>query len=140
MSSTQHAGQPEPLDAATLSDGERMVVERLVSSIEDELADDLRAVWLYGSRARGDAAIDETDPDLKSDIDLMVIADGGKRRYDVKVHDLAYRIARDAGESPVWYSVFVFDSEWLQSRREIESFFIQNVDRDKLVLAGSGLE
>lgn len=130
----------EPLAAAALSGGERQVVERLVGLLQDELADDLRAIWLYGSRARGEATTDTTDPDLKSDIDLMVIADGGKLRYDAKVRELAYRTAVDAGESPVWYSVFVFDPDWLRGRREIESFFIQNVDRDKLVLAGSALE
>lgn len=130
----------ESLDAAALSNRERQVVERLTVLLQDELADDLRAIWLYGSRARGDATIDEVDPDLKSDIDLMVIAEGGRQRYDVKVVELAHRIAVEAGESPVWYSVSVFDPEWLRGRREIQSFFIQNVDRDKLVLAGSTLE
>jgi predicted nucleotidyltransferase len=130
----------EPLAAAALSRRERQVVERLTGLLQDELADDLRAIWLYGSRARGDATIDETDPDLKSDIDLMVIAEGGRHRYNAKVIDLTHTIAVDAGESPVWYSVSVFDPEWLRGRREIESFFIQNVDRDKLVLAGSALE
>lgn len=130
----------KPLATAALSDRERQVVERLTGLLQDELADDLRAIWLYGSRARGDATIDEADPDLKSDIDLMVIAEGGRQRYDAKVTELAYRIVVDAGESPAWYSVSVFDPEWLRGRREIESFFIQNVDRDKLVLAGSDLE
>lgn len=129
----------DALAAAALSDPERLVVERLVGSLQDELADDLRAIWLYGSRARGDAAINETDPDLRSDVDLMVIADGGRLRYDAKVQGLAYAAAVDAGESPVWYSVSVFDPEWLQGRRAIESFFIQNVDRDKLVLVGDSL-
>lgn len=70
----------------------------------------------------------------------MVIAEGGRQRYEERVRDLAYKTAVDGGESPVWYSVFVFDPEWLRARREIKSFFIQNVDRDKLVLAGGGLE
>ncbi|MFL5900830.1 MAG: hypothetical protein ACJ75S_06490 [Solirubrobacterales bacterium] len=130
----------EPLAAAALSNRERQVVERLTGLLQDELSDDLRAIWLYGSRARGDATIDETDPDLKSDIDLMVIAEGGRQRYDAKVTELTHRTVVAAGESPVWYSVSVFDPEWLRSRREIESFFIQNVDRDKLLLAGSALE
>jgi predicted nucleotidyltransferase len=130
----------EPLDAAALSYQERRVVERLTGLLQDELADDLRAIWLYGSRARGEATIDEADPDLKSDIDLMVIAEGGRQRYNGKVNELAHRTVVAAGESPVWYSVAVFDPEWLRGRREIESFFIQNVDRDKLVLAGSTLE
>jgi predicted nucleotidyltransferase len=130
----------DPLSQATLSAPERDVVGRLVGRLEDELADDLHAIWLYGSRARGEASIAETDPDLKSDIDLMVIAEGGRQRYSAKVHELAYKAAVDGGESPVWYSVFVFDPDWLRGRREIKSFFIQNVDRDKLVLAGSSLE
>lgn len=132
-------GLPRALEAAALSDAERGVVASFVGRLEDELSDDLRAVWLYGSRARGEADVEETDPDLKSDIDLMVIADGAKR-HERRAQELAYRTATDAGESPVWYSVFVFDPEWLRQRREIESFFIQNVDRDKLVLAGSALE
>lgn len=130
----------EPLAGAALSNRERQVVERLTSRLQDELAEDLRAIWLYGSRARGDAMVDEIDPDLKSDIDLLVIAEGGRQRYSAKVIELAHAIAVDAGENPVWYSVSVFDPEWLRGRREIESFFIRNVDRDKLVLAGSDLE
>jgi predicted nucleotidyltransferase len=135
-------GQPQSTDAlaaAALSTSERRVVERLVGSLQDELAEDLLAIWLYGSRARGDASVEETDPDLRSDIDLMVIVEGDRRRYDEKVQDLVYEAAVEAGESPVWYSVVVFDPEWLQGRRAIESFFIQNVDRDKLVLVGESL-
>ncbi|HEX3609492.1 MAG TPA: hypothetical protein VHU14_07495 [Solirubrobacterales bacterium] len=44
------------------------------------------------------------------------------------------------GESSFTYSVHVYDPDWLHGRREIESFFIGEVDRDKLVLAGSALE
>jgi hypothetical protein len=44
------------------------------------------------------------------------------------------------GECPFTYSVHVYDPEWLRGRRKIESFFIQEVDRDKIVLAGSALE
>lgn len=45
----------ELLARAALSDPERDVVSRLVGLLEDELAGDLRAIWLYGSRARGEA-------------------------------------------------------------------------------------
>ena len=34
------------------------------------------------------------------------------------------------------FSVKVLDAAWLAGRRAIESFFIQDVDRDKIVLAG----
>jgi hypothetical protein len=67
------------------------------------------------------------------DIDLLVIAEGGGSRYERRVHQLAYEIAVELARAP-------FDPEWLGNRREIKSFFVQNVDRDKLILSGSALE
>jgi predicted nucleotidyltransferase len=128
----QAKGSDVPLDRAALSAVERGVVERLVASLEDELAGDLRAIWLYGSRARGDASIGETDPDLRSDVDLMVVAEGGRRRHDAAVHDLVSRTVVAAGESPVWFSALVVDPEWVRGRREIESFFSKASRRSAL--------
>ena len=53
--------------------------------------------------------------------------------------DLSEEAALAEHESPFTYSVHVHDEEWLRRRREIESFFIGEVDRDKIVLAGSDL-
>jgi predicted nucleotidyltransferase len=122
------------LDAAALSDVERRTLQRLVSVLRSELGEDLHAVWLYGSRARGER------PHAESDVDLMVIADGGESRYGFRAHKLAHEVAGAEGSSPAWYSVYVYDPEWLRGRREIRSFFIQEVDRDKIVLFGSGLD
>ena len=49
---------------------------------------------------------------------------------------LLNRAADAEGVNPVRFSILVFDPEWLNGRREIESFFIQEVDRDKVVLYG----
>ncbi len=122
------------LAGATFSDPERRTVQRLVNALEDALGDDLLAVWLYGSRARGE------QPHAESDVNLMVIAEGGERRYGAKVNDLRYDIAWAEAANPVYFSAFVHDLEWLHGRRQIESFFIQEVDRDKVVLYGGGLE
>jgi predicted nucleotidyltransferase len=124
----------DALAPASLTHAERRVVERLVELLRDELGSDLHAIWLYGSRARGET------PHPESDVDLMVIADGGDHRYGMKAIELTYEIAPAEGVSPVWYSFFVETPEWLQGRREIRSFFIAEVDRDKIVLYGSGLE
>lgn len=70
---------------ASLTAEERRVVERLVELLREEFGPDLHAVWLYGSRARG--------------------------------------------EPP-----YVFDPEWVTARRAIDSFFMREVDRDKVVL------
>jgi len=122
------------LAAATLSDAERRIVERLVARLREELGDDLLAIWLYGSRARGET------PHPESDVDLLVIADGGDQRYGARVNKLRFEVVEAEGASPFYFSVKVDDLDWLRGRREIESFFIQEVDRDKIVLAGSGLE
>jgi predicted nucleotidyltransferase len=119
---------------ASLTDAERRVLARLVDRFRVELGSDLHAIWLYGSRARGEQTHAE------SDIDLMVIADGGDRRYGMKSIDIVHEVARAEGVSPVWYSVFLADPAWVHGRREIRSFFIAEVDRDRLVLYDSGAE
>ncbi len=126
----------DALARAALSAPERRVVERLLTHLCDELGDDLHAVWLYGSRARGEV------PHPESDVDLMVIVDAsrGWSPYGTEILPTIEEIAGEEGVSPVWISAFVRDPEWLRGRREIESFFIQEVDRDKLILHGSGLE
>jgi len=121
------------LNAAQLTESERRVVERFASRLDNELGGDLRGLWLYGSRARK-----TSHPE--SDVDLLVIAEGGRDRYGRIAGDLSEDAAVAEKESPFNYSVHVHDPEWLRERREIGSFFIQEVDRDKIVLAGSALE
>ncbi len=124
----------DALAAATLSGPERRTVQRFLALLSEELGEDLRAVWLYGSRARGER------PHPDSDVDLLVIAAGEVERNQRRAGDLGEAAALAEGESPFTYSVHVYDPDWLRRRREIESFFIQEVDRDKVVLAGSALE
>lgn len=119
---------------ATLSEAERNTVERFVAMMDDALGDDLRGLWLYGSRARGET------PRADSDVDLLVIAEGDREHRRRLAMDLSEAAALAEGECPFIYSVHVCDPEWLKGRREIESFFIQEVDRDKVVLAGSALD
>jgi predicted nucleotidyltransferase len=132
----------DALATATLSEPERRTVRRLVSALREDLGSDLLAVWLYGSRSRGEADPSETDPDRRSDIDLMVIVDPAvdSRRPDWDVIELVEGAAGAEGDSPVYYSVQVWDRERLLDRRRIDSFFVQEVDRDKIVLAGSALD
>ncbi len=117
------------LASTTLSDAERRVVEQFVAMLEERFGDDLYAVWLYGSRARGER------PRPESDIDVLVLTTGG-RRDRRRVHEALYEIAEGEGVNPFDFSILVEDPQWLNERRQIESFFIQEVDRDKMVLAG----
>jgi predicted nucleotidyltransferase len=124
----------DALSAAALNETEGRTVRRSVALLGEALGEALRAVWLYGSRARGERRRRD------SDVDLLVIAAGDTRRNQRLALQLSEEAALAEGESPFTYSVHVYDPEWLRGRREIESFFIQEVDRDKLVLAGSALE
>ena len=99
-------------------------------------------VWLFGSRARGEADLAETDPDRRSDIDLMVVV-GGDRDASALDWDISPRLAEIAdeeGESPVWFSVLVYDVDRLRARRRDRIVLRQEVDRDKVILLGNGLE
>lgn len=122
------------LAPASLSVDQRRVLERLVEGLREEFGDDLHAIWLYGSRARGET------PSPYSDVDLMVLTEGSRWENGGRALEVLYPIAREEGVSPVWYSFFCETPEWLRGRREIRSFFIAEVDRDKLVLYGSALE
>lgn len=117
------------LKEASLSDDERRVLERFTRRLQEELGAGLRGVWLYGSRARG-----ERGPD--SDIDVLVLTAGGRERDG----ELVWRTLREAGEevgADSWaFMPRVWDPDHLARRREIRSFFVQEVDRDKIVLAG----
>jgi predicted nucleotidyltransferase len=130
------------LSGASLSARERDVVRRSVGHLREELGADLLAVWLYGSRARGEANPTELDPDRRSDVDLIAIVDPSRDTAAVgwDAHEWIEQVADAAGDSPLYYSLRVFDTNWLSDRRRIRSFFIQEVDRDKIVLAGSALE
>ena len=125
-----------------LTGSERRVVERLLGWLRAEVGDELLAVWLFGSRARGEADLAETDPDRRSDIDLMVVVGGDRdaSALDWEISPRLAEIADEEGESPVWFSVLVYDVDRLRARREIESFFVREVDRDKVVLLGDGLD
>jgi len=112
---------------ARLSAAERRMLDRFVAVLRERLGDDLISVWLFGSRARGEA----TGP--TSDVDVLVVTRAGRVDERAAWKELT-RIAEEEGHSPV---LPVWDPEWLAHRREIRSFFIQEVDRDKIVLHGS---
>ena len=118
------------LAEASLSDAERRALDLAVSELRRELGGRLHAVWLYGSRARGEA------PHPESDVDLLVVLDRRDREAADRVHDAVWRAQETIGLGNVFISTFIYDVERIAQRREIRSFFIQEVDRDKIVLYG----
>ena len=132
----------DALAGASLNERDYRVIGRIVEVLRSEVSEDLLAVWLYGSRARGEADADETDPDRRSDVDLLAVVDAARdaQRVSWDVMPLLENAADAEGDSPVYYSLRVFDTDWLRERRRIRSFFIQEVDRDKIVLHGESLD
>jgi len=119
------------LGQASLSPGERRALERFVDLLRESFGDSLRSVWLYGSRARGEP------PHADSDVDVLVINDRGSWSADLeRANRLLWQAAEAEGLEPLYFSAHVGDLDWLAQRREIRSFYIQEVDRDKIVLAG----
>ena len=113
------------LAEATLNDAERTALERFVSLLHESLGDDLEAVWLYGSRARGE------QPHEESDIDLIVLTRGGEAD-----RSLAWRTGTRSGEAGLKITPITTTREWIEERRAIDSFFIRELDRDKIVVFG----
>jgi predicted nucleotidyltransferase len=71
-----------------------------------------------------------------SDVDLLVITRGHPDRDRQRVWQLIDEVARDLGVNPAVFVPHTWDREWLEDRRRIDSFFMREVDRDKLVLLG----
>ncbi len=117
------------LAEAKLTDVERHALDLFVELACRELGDDLHAVWLYGSRARGAGDIGE------SDVDVLVSTARGRQGRDL-LHELMWDAREAAGDIALMMSLKVQAPAWLERRREIECFFIQEVDRDKIVLYG----
>ena len=106
------------------------MIQRLLGLLEAELGPHLRAVWLYGSRARGERAGED------SDVDLLAVSTRGEPDDDLRVIELAFEAAEAERANPAGISIKLYDPELVAQRRRIHSFFMQEVDRDKIVLAG----
>ena len=117
------------LAEAALDEREREALARFVRRLRERYGDDLDAVWLYGSRARGERTHDE------SDIDLLVIT--REERGDEDLFRMVWQVQEELGTPWVLIDPRQRSRAWVEDRRRIASFFLQEVDRDKIVLHGS---
>jgi predicted nucleotidyltransferase len=118
---------------ASLRADERVLLDRYVQELRLRLKDALHGIWLFGSRARGE------EPDEDSDIDLVVFVHDASWDGRMSVRRMLDDVAHELGLDPLaWrFSVHVHTLEWLAQRREIRSFFMAELDRDKIPLYGS---
>ena len=122
------------LAQTSLSADERRLLDAWLARLRETMGDDLRAVWLFGSRARGEPPAHED-----SDVDLLVLVRDASWDARRPVGATLQQVADELGLGalPIWFTPHVHDVRWLEGRREIRSFFVQEVDRDKVVLYGA---
>jgi predicted nucleotidyltransferase len=101
------------LEQASLTESERRVLDRFVELLMEHLGEDLRSVWLYGSRARGER------PHEESDVDLLVVSSRELPDDDLRVIQLVTEAAEAEGANPVFLSAKLYSPERLAQRREI---------------------
>jgi predicted nucleotidyltransferase len=118
------------LAEASLTPVERRVLDHLLALLRAEFGDALHAVWLYGSRARGEP------PQPESDVDLLLVVEGNELDNLMRACRLETQAALAERAASTLIAPQVYSPERLAQRREIRSFFIQEVDRDKIVLHG----
>jgi predicted nucleotidyltransferase len=118
------------LAETSLSADEQVLVERFVKELHVHLDGQVHAVWLFGSRARVEQRTAE------SDVDVLVLVDDASWDGRMLVRTILDDAAHELGlDSLTWsFSVHVHTPAWLAQRRQIRSFFIAEVDRDKVVL------
>jgi predicted nucleotidyltransferase len=119
------------LAQASLSTDERALLTRFASELRSEGVEP-QAIWLFGSRARGER------PEEDSDVDVLVLVEDASWESKMRVHAALQTAARALDlQALTWsFSIHINTPAWLAQRRRIHSFFIAEVDRDKIVLSG----
>jgi len=119
---------------ASLSRDERALLERFARELRARLGGALHDTWLFGSRARGE------QPQADSDVDVLVLVDDDSPPGQGRVYAALDAAARelDLEGLALTFSVHIQTPAWLAQRREIRSFFIAEVDRDRIAVGDSG--
>ena len=129
-------GRIATLADTSLSANERALLDQFASELRGRLGNQLDAVWLFGSRARGEPSDGED-----SDVDVLVLVDDASWDGQQRVHAALDEAARalDLENLAAYFSVHIRTPEWLAQRRAIQSFFIAEIDREKIVVSSRGM-
>jgi predicted nucleotidyltransferase len=121
------------LAQASLNADERALLMRFAAELSRQEDVKPHAIWLFGSRARAE------QPTEYSDVDVLVLVEDASWAGKMRVHAALQAAARSLGLQALTlsFSIHINTPAWLEQRREIHSFFIAEVDRDKIVLSGA---
>ncbi len=102
----------------------REILERLKAGLEEIYGDRLKGVYLYGSRARGDARPD-------SDVDVLVVLDDYESAYDERER-ISYLVADLCLESDMLISTMLTrEAEWSEKTKP----FLRNAEAEGVAVA-----
>jgi predicted nucleotidyltransferase len=103
-----------------LTEAEQAAVESVVESLVGTLGENLIRLVIYGSKVRGDYSED-------SDIDLLVLVKQVSSEQRMLIYDrlLDLELRYESRISLVFFSEYEYERNL-----ELESFFIENVNRD----------
>ncbi len=107
-----------------LTKKERGVIEEFKRRLERKFPREIVSMLVFGSKARGDAT-------EESDIDIIVItrSDDKKLRKDIRYTGYDLEI-----EHGIILSIQVYSEKYINYLRNIPTQFMQNVDREAVVI------
>jgi uncharacterized protein len=113
----------------TISDRYRKAAERFTAAVRERFGDQIRAVVLYGSVARGEARRD-------SDIDVLVIRNQAK--LDHPIFEIGYDLDAENNYVTLTMPYFV-DAQLFEHLSSIGAIFAANIIREGVILYDDGL-
>jgi predicted nucleotidyltransferase len=105
-----------------LTESERKAVQTFVHKVGQRFPDRVRAILLFGSRARGDAGPD-------SDIDLLVVMDTPDLETRRAIRDLAVEVWLTDG---IYLSTRVWSEADRRQHADLQTAFYENLQRDAI--------
>jgi len=101
---------------------DKALIEELKRRLPHEVALHIRELIMYGSRARGDAAVD-------SDLDLVALVDENSPELEQKLDEIAYSVMWDHDFKPI-ISLKVFAEERFRTAAAKGFSYYRNVERE----------
>ena len=103
---------------------ERGVIEEFKRRVEKQFPGKIVRLLVFGSKARGDAT-------EQSDIDVIVITRSDDKKLRKNIRYTGYDLEIEHG---IILSIQVYSEKYINYLRNIPTQFIQNVDREAIVI------
>lgn len=107
-----------------LKDNEKRALTAFKKTLGNELNGLLSGIFLFGSKARGEAT-------KKSDIDVLVVITTNNKQINKKVTDIAFDIMMKYG---IDLSVVIMNRAKWAAYQKVPTSFIYNVNKDRIKL------